>query len=202
MTDRANPFFARVIVNRVWHYHFGAGIVDTPNDFGFNGGRPTHPELLDYLAVQFQENGYRLKWLHRQIVSSSAYRQSTYGQTRAEWKKANDQDASNRWLWRGQSRRLEAESLRDAMLSVAGKLNEREGGPSFKDVSVTFNSGTTYYEPIDVGGPEFFRRTVYRFNPRGDRSALLDSFDCPDPASTAPQAFDHDDALAGAQSHE
>ncbi len=84
-------------------------------------------------------------------------------------------------------RRLEAESLRDAILYVSGQLNDRFGGPSFKDVSVTLNSGTTYYEPIDVDGPDFFRRTVYRFNPSGGRSALLDTFDCPDPASAAPR---------------
>lgn len=187
VTDEKNPLFARVIVNRVWHYHFGAGIVDTPNDLGFNGGRPSHPELLEYLAWQFRHHGYRLKWFHRMIVSSSTYRQATHGRSETERRQASEKDAGNRLLWRANVRRLEAESLRDAMLKVAGKLNETAGGPSFKDVSVTLNNGTTYYEPIDVDGPEFFRRTVYRFNPRGGRSALLDTFDCPDPASTAPR---------------
>jgi hypothetical protein len=187
VTDDANPLFARVIVNRVWHYHFGVGIVDTPNDFGFNGGRPTHPELLDHLAWQFRANGYRLKPLHRQIVSSRTYRQAAFGQPAADRQRAEGIDANNRWLWRGQPRRLEAETLRDAMLSVAGKLNPALGGPSFKDVSVDFNSGTHYYEPLDLDGQEFSRRTVYRFNPRGGRSALLDTFDCPDTASTAPK---------------
>ena len=187
ITSENNPLFARVIVNRVWHYHFGAGIVDTPNDFGFNGGRPSHPDLLEYLARQFRSGGYRLKSLHRLIVTSSAYRQASYGQSGTDLKKASDIDATNRLLWRGNMRRLEAEALRDAMLSVAGQLNEVGGGPSFKDVSITPNNGTTYYEPIDVDAPEFFRRTVYRFNPRGGRSALLDTFDCPDPASTAPR---------------
>ncbi len=187
ITHEDNPLFARVIVNRVWHYHFGTGIVETPNDFGFNGGRPSHPELLEYLTQTFRDQGYRLKWLHRLIVNSSTYRQATHGQTEAEWETATSKDATNRLLWRGNVRRLEAESLRDSLLSVAGKLNASAGGPSFKDVSVTLNSGTTYFEPIDVDGPEFFRRTVYRFNPRGGRSALLDTFDCPDPASTAPR---------------
>lgn len=187
ITSENNPLFARVIVNRVWHYHFGAGIVETPNDFGFNGGRPSHPELLEFLAWQFRSGDYRLKWLHRLIVTSSTYRQATHGKSETDWKQASDMDASNRLLWRGNTRRLEAESLRDAILSVAGQLNETAGGPSFKDVSVTLNNGTTYYEPIDVDAREFFRRTVYRFNPRGGRSALLDTFDCPDPASTAPR---------------
>ncbi len=96
-------------------------------------------------------------------------------------------DANNRLLWKGPARRLDAESIRDAMLSVAGKLNDVGGGASFKDVSVEYNSGTTYYEPLDVDGEAFFRRTVYRFNPRGGRSALLDTFDCPDPATAAPR---------------
>ncbi len=187
ITDSNNPLFTRVIVNRIWHYHFGTGIVDTPSDFGFNGGRPSHPELLDYLATQFKENGYRLKWLHRQIVSSSVYRQSTYGLPEPEWRAANAIDAGNRLLWRGNTRRLEAESLRDAILCVAGQLNDAQGGPSFKDVAINFNAGTTYFEPIEVDGPEYNRRTVYRFNPRGGRTALLDTFDCPDPSSTAPK---------------
>ena len=187
ITHEDNPLFARVIVNRVWHYHFGSGIVDTPNDFGFNGGRPSHPELLDHLASQFRANGSRLKWLHRQIVTSATYQQAAQGHTETDGPNAADIDATNRLLWRANLRRLEAESIRDAILSVAGKLNEEPGGPSFKDVSVILNSGTTYYEPLDVDAPEFFRRTVYRFNPRGGRSALLDTFDCPDPASTTPR---------------
>ncbi|WDI41593.1 DUF1553 domain-containing protein [Bremerella sp. P1] len=187
ITHENNPLFARVIVNRVWHYHFGTGIVDTPNDFGFNGGRPSHPELLDYLARDFRQNGFRLKWLHRLIVSSATYQQAIQGPSETDGRNAADVDAANRLLSRANIRRLEAESLRDSILYVSGKLNRELGGPSFKDVSVTLNSGTTYYEPIDVDGAEFFRRTVYRFNPRGGRSALLDTFDCPDPASTAPR---------------
>lgn len=187
ITCDQNPLFARVIANRIWHYHFGAGIVDTPNDFGFNGGRPSHPQLLEYLAWQFRQHDYQMKWLHRLIVSSSTYRQATHGLTEAQSQRAADKDATNRLLWRGNVARLDAESLRDAMLCVAGQLNVEAGGPSFKDVSITLNNGTTYFDPIDAAGAEFFRRTVYRFNPRGGRSALLDAFDCPDPATTAPR---------------
>ena len=187
ITHHENPLFARVMVNRIWHYHFGVGIVDTPNDFGFNGTRPSHPELLEYLAWQFRANGYRMKPLHRLIVNSSTYRQAAFGLTKTERQKAESKDASNRLLWRGNVRRLEAEALRDAMLAVTGKLNTEMGGPSFEDVSVILNKGTTYYEPIDVDGPEVWRRTVYRFNPRGGRSALLDTFDCPDSSTTTPR---------------
>lgn len=182
VTSADNPLFARVIVNRVWHYHFGTGIVDTPNDLGFNGGRPSHPELLEWLASCFRADGYRLKNLHRQIVLSSTYRQASTPNPQAA-----QLDANNRLLWRMNPRRLEAEAIRDSMLAAAGQLNLEMGGPGFADVSVTPNNGTTYYEPIDVDGPEFFRRTVYRFAPRGGRSALLDTFDCPDPSATAPK---------------
>jgi hypothetical protein len=181
ITHEQNSLFARVITNRIWHYHFGSGLVPTPSDFGFNGGRPSHPELLDWLTGQLKSSGFRIKTLHRLIVTSSTYRQSSTLRPDAV-----AVDANNRLLWRMSPRRLEAESVRDAILSVSGELNLQSGGPGFEDVSSTNNSGTTYYEPLDVSGPEFFRRTVYRFTPRGGRSSLLDTFDCPDPSSSAP----------------
>ncbi|MEO2031704.1 MAG: DUF1553 domain-containing protein [Planctomycetaceae bacterium] len=186
IADPANPLFSRVIVNRVWHYHFGTGLVDTPNDFGFNGGRPSHSQLLEWLAVWFRDNGFRLKDLHRLLVTSRTWRQAAFDPASTTPDGAAI-DAGNRLLWRMAPRRLEAESIRDSMLSVAGKLNTQLGGNSFVDVSIVSNNGTTYYDPIDVDGDAFFRRTVYRFNPRGGRSALLDTFDCPDPANTAPR---------------
>ena len=182
ITSPDNPLFARVIVNRLWQYHFGTGIVVTASDFGFNGGQPSHPHLLDYLAGKLKKNGYRLKALHREIVTSATYRQST-----ANNSKAAKKDTDNRLLWRMQPRRLEAEAVRDAMLSVSGQLNLQMGGPGYIDVAITPNNGTTYYEAKDVDGAAFFRRTIYRFAPRGGRSALLDTFDCPDPATTAPR---------------
>jgi hypothetical protein len=182
ITHPNNPLFARVMVNRVWHHHFGAGLVETPSDLGFNGGMPSHPELLDWLAGQFRRGGYRLKSLHKLIVMSSAYRQSS-SMNEAAFAK----DAGNRLLWRYSPRRIEAEVVHDAMLQISGTLNPERGGPGYIDVSITPNSGTTYYEPIDVGGPAFYRRTIYRFTPRGGRDAVLDTFDCPDPSSAAPR---------------
>ena len=182
ITSPDNPLFARVIVNRIWQYHFGQGLVKTSSDFGFNGGQPSHPHLLDWLVGHFRTNGLRLKPLHRLIVTSAAYRQGS-----AANEAATKLDADNRLLWRKTPRRLEAESVRDAILSVSGKLNTAMGGPGFQDVKLVPIKGTTYYEPFDPDGEAFFRRTIYRFAPRGGRSALLDTFDCPDPATAAPK---------------
>ena len=182
VTDPANPLFARVIVNRAWHYHFGRGIVETPSDFGSGGGRPSHPKLLDWLAGWFRKNGYSLKALHRLIVTSETWKQSS-----ASRPAGLARDSDNVFLWRFSPRRVDAEVLRDSILAVAGVLNTRRGGPGYEDVREQhFNAGR-YYHPIEVAGPEFNRRTIYRFSPRGARSALLDTFDCPDPSSTSPR---------------
>jgi hypothetical protein len=183
ITDVRNPLFARAIVNRLWHYHFGVGLVDTPNDFGFNGGRPSHPELLDYLAAELSERRWSLKELHRAIVLSATYQQS------AAWNEtAARVDAGNRLLWRKAPLRLEAEMVRDALLSVSGRLDLRLDGPSFKDFVVTTAPGTAaqLYVPAAPSGDDVGRRTLYRAWARGGRSRLLDAFDCPDPAATAP----------------
>ena len=182
VTSPRNPLFARVIVNRVWHYHFGAGIVETPNDLGFNGGRPSHPELLDWLAAALLERRYSLKALHRLIVTSAAYRQAS-----APRKDCLRVDAENRLLWRFRPHRLEGESLRDGMLAVSGLLNRAVGGKGFSDYAVRDFNGTAYFDPIDPVGPEFQRRSIYRFTPRGANRGLLDTFDCPDPAAAAPR---------------
>jgi hypothetical protein len=182
ITHPKNPLFARVIVNRLWNYHFGIGLVDTPNDFGFNGGRPSHPELLDWLAAELAENGWRLKQLHRLIVTSATYRQG------ALWNESAARvDAGNRLLWRKSPRRLEAETVRDATLFVAGRLRSRMGGPSFQDVRQVHAAGTAaiIYLPADTS-EEPQRRTLYRMWSRGGRNRLLDAFDCPDPSTTAP----------------
>ncbi len=182
LTSSRNPLFARVIVNRLWQHHFGTGLVETPNDFGFNGARPTHPELLDWLAATLVERNWSLKELHRQIVLSAAYRQSSaYNPAAAKL------DVDNRLLWRKSPQRLEAEAIRDAVLAVAGDLKQTIGGPGFRDFKEVLRSGTYTYEPADAFDPAFNRRSVYRTWNRGGRSNLLDAFDCPDPSVTAPR---------------
>jgi hypothetical protein len=149
---------------------------------GCNGGRPSHPELLDYLATKFVGRGFRLKEMQRLIVTSAAYRQASTPSAAGL-----AADADDRLLWRKKPLRLEAEVLHDSMLAVAGQLNREVGGKGFSDYRETYNNGTTYYEPFDPVGREFSRRSLYRFTPRGGNQGLLESFDCPDPASAAPR---------------
>jgi mono/diheme cytochrome c family protein len=160
-----NPLTARVMVNRIWHHHFGQGLVDTPSDFGWNGGKPTHPELLDWLAREFIRSGWSVKHMHRLIMNSALYRQS--GPARSP-------------------RRLEAEIIRDAMLAVSGELNSHLGGPSFRPFTVTVRNHN-FYHPLDSGEPEFNRRTVYRMNINTGKSPFLDALDCPAPSLTTPK---------------
>jgi hypothetical protein len=181
IADPANTLPTRVMVNRLWHYHFGRGIVATPSDFGFNGERPSHPELLDWLAAEFQANGGRLKPIHRMIVLSSTYRQSSRLDERA---KAADGD--NRLLWRFTPRRLEAEELRDAILAVAGTLDRRMGGPGYN----LWEPNTNYvvvFNPRKDLGPDTFRRMVYQFKPRSQPDPTFGVFDCPDGGLVAPK---------------
>jgi hypothetical protein len=158
IASKDNPLTARVMVNRVWQYHFGRPLVGTPSNFGALGDRPTHPELLDYLAVAFMENGWSFKKLHRAIMLSSVYQLS------AERDEKNfNQDGDNRWLWRQNRRRLDVESWRDAMLAAAGKLDRTLGGP------------TTNLAAVDNN-----RRTVYAKISRHDLNHVLRLFDFPD----------------------
>ncbi len=181
ITHPANPLFARVIVNRLWHYHFGVGLVETPNDFGFNGGRPSHRELIDYLARELLRRDWSLKSLHRLMVTSAAYRQSS---RRDEG--GMSVDAQNRLLWRKSQSRLEAEVLRDTILAVAGELNQQLGGPGYRDFD-TFTRNTQFYVMKDPIGPEYNRRSVYRTWVRSGRNRFLDVFDCPDPSTKTPK---------------
>jgi Protein of unknown function (DUF1553)/Protein of unknown function (DUF1549)/Planctomycete cytochrome C len=176
-----NPLTPRVLANRLWHYHFGTGLVDTPSDFGVMGGRPSHPELLDWLARQVHALGWRLKSLHRLIVTSQAYRQASG--FRAD---AARVDADDRLLWRFPPRRLSAEEVRDAMLSVSGLLDLRVGGPGFRLYRYLEDNVATYV-PLDRPGPETYRRAVYHQNARAARVDLLTEFDCPDVANAAPR---------------
>ncbi len=194
LTDAHNPLTARVMANRVWQYHFGQGIVGTPNDFGYNGERPSHPALLDWLASAFKSprmgktsggNPYacdwRLKSLHRLIMLSNTYRQSDQYNA-----KAAGRDADNRLLWRYAPRRMEAETIRDTMLAVSGQLNPLMGGESFRPFTVE-NFGSSFYRLTDSPSPEFNRRTIYRMTVHSARSPLLESLDCPDPSTKTPK---------------
>jgi hypothetical protein len=182
LTHPDNPLSARVIVNRVWYYHFGSGLVNTPSDFGMMGDRPSHPELLDWLAAEFVAHGSSLKWLHRQILLSRAYQQSS-----ALNEAAVKVDAANRLLWRMAPKRLDAETLRDSILFASGKLvQEPRGGPSFA-LQKKDDRGAFIYKALDNDGPAVWRRAVYRFNVRGGERIMMDSFDCPDPAVATPQ---------------
>ncbi len=176
-----HPLTPRVLANRVWQHHFGTGIVDTPSDFGFLGARPTHPELLDYLARRLVAAGWRLKPLHREILLSRTYRQS--GAYRAEAARV-DQEA--RLLWRFPPRRLGAEELRDTMLHVTDKLDRKMGGPGFRLYKFTQNNVSTYF-PLDRHGPETYRRSVYHQNARASVVDVLNDFDLPDIAFAAPR---------------
>jgi hypothetical protein len=189
MTDPANPLTARVIVNRVWYFHFGNGIVNTPSDFGLMGDRPSHPELLDWLAASFVENGWSLKWLHRQILLTEAYQQSA-----AHNAKAFAIDAGNRLLWHMPLKRMDAETLRDSMLAAAGTLDLTMGGPSFR-LHRMQSGGSYIFKAVDNPGPETWRRSVYRFNVRGGDRLMMDNFDCPDPSVATPQRSSSNTAL-------
>ena len=176
-----NPLAARVMVNRIWQHHFGQGLVNTPNDFGFNGGRPSHAALLDWLAVRFLADGGRPKALHRMIVLSSTYRQSSRPNAAAAAR-----DAGNRLLWRYSPRRLEAEPLRDAVLWTSGLLDPRMGGPGYE----VFEPNDKYvkiYIPKCAFGPAEWRRMIYQDKPRMRQDMTFGEFDCPDSSQSAPR---------------
>ncbi len=183
VTDRENPLTWRSIANRLWHHHFGRGIVDTPNDFGRNGGTPTHPELLDWLAVEFRDGGGSMKRFHKLIITSATYRQSSVNDAN---KAAIDGD--NRLLWRQNPKRIEAESVRDAVLMVSGRLNLEMGGPGFEPFAFKDDHSPIYdHEAADrINAPECLRRTVYRFIVRSVPNPFVDCLDGADPNALTP----------------
>jgi hypothetical protein len=186
LTDGGNPLTARVFVNRLWYHHFGQGLVDTPSDFGFNGGRPSHPELLDWLASRFVQGGWEVKQMQRLIVTSAAYRQGS----RERDDRGSSVDAENRLLWRANQRRLEGEAVRDAALAVSGALNSRIGGPSFLDIEVNRKGPNTNFEfkgPTGEFSEAVNRRTLYRLWARSGNHPLLEALDCPDPSVVTPK---------------
>jgi len=185
IVDPKNGLAWRSIVNRVWHYHFGRGLVNTPNDFGRMGGVPSHPELLDWLATWFLENGGSFKKLHRLILNSAVYQQSSQGN--AAYAQV---DAENQYLWRMNRVRLEAESVRDSILQVTGKLDLTMGGPPVKQFFYDDpNVGVTPvidYARFDVDNPASFRLSIYRYVFRTVTDPLMDSLDCPDASQLSP----------------
>ena len=179
LTDPKNPLLWRSIVNRVWHYHFGRGLVETANDFGRNGTLPTHPELLDFLAAEFRDGGQSIKKLHRAILLSETYRQASTGDAKTEMI-----DAGNQYLWRMNRRKLEAEAVRDSVLQLAGKLDLKLYGPSFRDFVVEKPEHSPHYEYHlhDPEDPASHRRSIYRFAVRSQTQPFLTALDCADPS--------------------
>ncbi|NQV28372.1 MAG: DUF1553 domain-containing protein [Rhodopirellula sp.] len=206
ITSPDNPLTRRVIVNRLWHWHFGKGIVHTPSDFGFGGGKPSHPELLDWLADELLRSGWSLKHIHRLIVTSQTWQQqsgaavesagsaepvadktsSTASFTVPAASDPATVDSDNRLLWRMNPHRLEAEAVRDSVLSITGKLNPDMFGPGYRDFDYKEAYAPVYtYKTAD--SPPLWRRSVYRFIVRTTPQQFMTALDCPDPANFTPQ---------------
>lgn len=168
-----NPLTARVMVNRIWQGHFGAGLLETPSDLGNNGVPPTHPQLLDWLAAEFIRSGWSVKHMHRLIVLSRTYRQAS-----AIRPEAAEIDAEVLWLWRYPSRRLEAESIRDSMLAVSGRLNLTMYGRGFDLFDQ--RGGLSGFTPVETLTTENQRRLIYAHKVRREPEAVFGAFDCPD----------------------
>lgn len=180
LSDPANPLTARVMVNRIWLHHFGRGLVGTPGDFGLKGDRPSHPELLDWLAGEFIRSGWSVKHLHRLIVTSAVY------QTDSRAGEAATKDPENRWLSHYPRTRLEGEAIRDAALAVSGRLNPQSGGPSvFPALPPGMESRGGW--PVSAAAEARERRSVYVFVRRNTRYPLFESFDMPDTHESCPR---------------
>jgi hypothetical protein len=169
-----------VFVNRVWEHHFGHGIVDTPSDFGNMGSPPSHPELLDWLAADFMSHGWQVKRLHKMIVTSYCYQQTSKAAGPGAAK-----DGDNRLVWHMPLRRMEAEAVRDSVLYVSGCMNlKAAGGPGYQLFKYSVLN-VAIYETRDDQGPDTWRRGVYQIPARGIRDDLLGTFDCPDSSERA-----------------
>ncbi|MHB1079945.1 MAG: PSD1 and planctomycete cytochrome C domain-containing protein [Prosthecobacter sp.] len=168
-----NPLTARVMVNRIWQGHFGTGLVQTPSDFGRMGFKPTHPELLDFLAAEFIRSGWSIKHMHRLILLSE-----TYGQSSQSIKENETIDSDVRYLWRYPSRRLEAESIRDSMLAVSGRLNLQMYGRGFNLFDQ--RGGLSGFDPIETFNADNQRRMIYAHKVRREPETVFGAFDCPD----------------------
>ena len=197
ITDDSQPLTWRSIANRIWQHHMGRGLVDSPNDFGRMGQLPTHPELLDWLAMELRDRPTvadrprSLKYLHRLIVTSATYRQSSdvtgaSGRATGATDSLSPQsvDSTNLLYWRANRRKLDAESLRDSMLLIAGKLNDRMGGPGFQDFVIEKPEHSPHFEYRlhDAEDPRSHRRSVYRFLARSQTQPFMTTLDCADPS--------------------
>ena len=183
IVDPENPLTARVIVNRIWQGHFGRGLVETPNDFGRSGQPPSHPKLLDRLAFDFVRSGWSIKRLHRRIVLSSTYRQSSFEHPDPE--PARQTDAGVTLLWRYPARRVEAEAIRDSMLAVSGELDFAAGGRGFDLFDK--RGGLSGFRPIESFDPAGLRRMIYAHKVRREQDGVFGAFDCPDAGQSTPQ---------------
>jgi mono/diheme cytochrome c family protein len=203
IASRDNPLTPRVIVNRLWQWHFGEGIVSTPSDFGAGGVPPTHPELLDWLSSELVAGNWELKRIQRRIAGSAVYRQGSKVSS-FQFKVGSDEagsnmepgtasiecalslDSANRLLWRFPPRRLEAEPLRDAILAVSGNLQLQMGGPGFDLFEPNTNYVKVYHSRKEFG-PSEWRRMVYQSKPRMQLDDTFGAFDCPDAGQAAPK---------------
>lgn len=187
LVDDNNPLTWRSIVNRIWQYHFGRGIVDTPNDFGRMGSTPSHPKLLDWLAVEFRDGKQSMKELHKLIVTSAVYRQ----QSRFDVANAKI-DSGNQFLWRMNRRRLSAEEVRDAVLHVSGNLDPTMYGPGMQLFALERTEHSPHYEyhKHDPTEPASHRRTIYRFIVRSQPDPFMTTLDCADSSQSVPRRIE------------
>jgi hypothetical protein len=187
ITDTNNLLTRRSIVNRVWQYHFGRGLVDTPNDFGHMGGLPSHPELLDWLAFWFLGNGESFKKLHRLMVTSATYQQASTARAESNDSSPSVVDGGNRFLWRMNRARLDGEQFRDAVFSISGQLDLKMGGPSVQQFAFKDDHSPIYdYARYELDGPGANRRGIYRFIVRSVPDPFMDALDCPDANTLTP----------------
>ena len=183
ITHEDNPLTYRVIANRLWQWTFGNGLVTTPSDFGFGGDRPSHPELLDWMAHRLKQNNGSLKSLLKEIVLSKTYRQQSIF---SDQNPGVRKDTANRLLWRQNPRRMDAETIRDSVLLVSGKLNDQAGGPGFEDFAYK-QAYAPEYNYTTADNPKLWRRSIYRFVVRTTPNRFMTTLDCPDPANFTPK---------------
>ena len=187
ITDQRHPLTWRSLANRIWLYHFGQGLVQTPNDFGRMGMQPTHPQLLDWLACEFRDGGQSIKQIHRLIVTSAVYRLSSRvnpGNTRI--------DGNNQYLWRMNRRRLEAEEIRDSILAASGRLDLKMFGPGFYLFKLEKTAHSPHYEyhKHDPNDANSHRRSIYRFVVRSQPDPFMTTLDCADSSQSTPQRME------------